>query len=131
MTTALEADEMIVEARIALLPQGTRFGFYEFSRRAGDFAQAMALATFSVQGGAITEARIGVGGVEAASRRVHEAEEALTGNAPSPVVFEAAAEAAARAVQPIDDPDKSETYCRGLVHAAVLRALQAAEVRAR
>ena len=44
MTTALEADELLAEARLPLLPAGTRFGFAEFSRRAGDFAMAMALA---------------------------------------------------------------------------------------
>ncbi len=36
MATNLVEDELLVEARFSLLGSGTRFGFYEFSRRAGD-----------------------------------------------------------------------------------------------
>src|SRR5262249_52240486 len=36
MTPALRDDELLVEARLPLLPADTRCGFYEFSRRAGD-----------------------------------------------------------------------------------------------
>ncbi len=50
MTTALADDEFLVEARLPLLAADTRCGFYEFSRRAGDFALAAALATYSVDG---------------------------------------------------------------------------------
>ena len=46
MTTTLAEDELLREVRLPLLPEDTRFGFYEFSRRAGDFAMAMALATY-------------------------------------------------------------------------------------
>ena len=42
MATALNADELLVEVRIPILPLNARFGFEEYSRRAGDFAQAMA-----------------------------------------------------------------------------------------
>src|SRR3954452_13104970 len=41
MTTALADDELLVEVRLPLLPPEARFGFYEFNRRAGDFALAM------------------------------------------------------------------------------------------
>lgn len=46
MTTTLEDDELLTEVRLPLLPPDTRFGFYEFNRRAGDFALAMALAVY-------------------------------------------------------------------------------------
>jgi carbon-monoxide dehydrogenase medium subunit len=35
--------------RLPLPASDTRFGFYEFNRRAGDFAIAMALVTFRVK----------------------------------------------------------------------------------
>src|SRR6478672_8405607 len=35
MSTALAPDELLVEARLPLLKNGTRFGFYEYSRRVG------------------------------------------------------------------------------------------------
>jgi hypothetical protein len=49
MTTALKPDELLAEARLPILPACARFGFAEFSRRAGDFAMAMALACAACQ----------------------------------------------------------------------------------
>ncbi len=40
MSTALKEDELLAEVRYPLLPDDTRFGFNEFSRRAGDFLMA-------------------------------------------------------------------------------------------
>ena len=42
-----------------MLPADTRFGFCEFSRRAGDFAIAMALVTYRVENGVIERAARG------------------------------------------------------------------------
>jgi carbon-monoxide dehydrogenase medium subunit len=120
MTTALAEDE--------LLPAGTRAGFCEFSRRAGDFAIAMALATYRIDGGKIAEARIAVGGAEPHARRIAQAEQALAGKAPGAEAFAAAAERAAAAIDPMEDVHNSAQYRRDLVRAMVRRALeQAAE----
>src|SRR6202167_5731509 len=62
MTTARRDDELLVEARLPLLPAGTRCGFYEFNRRAGDFAMAAALGTYRVEDGKIIEPRLAVRG---------------------------------------------------------------------
>src|SRR5271156_4982155 len=77
MTTALADDELLLEAHLPLLAADTRCGFYEFSRRAGDYALAMALATFRLQDGVIVEPRVGVGGVEGRPRRISAAEALL------------------------------------------------------
>ena len=74
-TTALAEDELLTGVRLPLLPADTRFGFYEFSRRAGDFAIAMALATYRLKDGKIVEPRIAVGGAEPSPRRIAEAEQ--------------------------------------------------------
>ena len=63
MATALAEDELLLEARLPLLSPETHFGFCEFSRRAGDYALAMALVTFRLQDGVIVAPRIGIGGV--------------------------------------------------------------------
>lgn len=126
MTTALSGGEMIIEARLPLLDEGTRFGFYEFARRAGDFAIAMSLAVLRVAGGRIAEARIGLGGVEAHSRRIPEAERALLGQAPCASVFRAAAEAAAAIVDPLEDIQADAAGRRDLACVAVRRALERA-----
>jgi carbon-monoxide dehydrogenase medium subunit len=123
METALEADELLSEARLPLLPGDTRFGFAEFSRRAGDYAQAMALAVLRLDGAAIAAARIGLGGVEATPRRIAAAEEILQGEVPGPEVFRAATEAAAAAIEPLEDPQTDAQYRRELADAMVYRAL--------
>src|SRR3954452_15330821 len=64
MTTSLAEDELLTTVRLPLLPGGTRCGFYEFSRRAGDFAMAMAVTLYQLDGGKIAEPRIAVGGAE-------------------------------------------------------------------
>ncbi len=126
MTTALKEDELLTEVRLPLPPGDTKFGFNEFSRRAGDFAMAAALAAFRLQGGKIVEVRIGVGGAEARPRRIAEAEAALHGQAPSDKAFRAAAAVAATAIEPLEDHQTDAAYRRDLVRAVVRRALEQA-----
>ena len=82
MTTALAEDEILTEVRLPVISDQTRFGFYEFNRRAGDFAIAMALVTYRLADGVIAEPRVGIGGAEARPRRIPEAEAALKGRPP-------------------------------------------------
>jgi aerobic carbon-monoxide dehydrogenase medium subunit len=112
--------------RLPLLPPDARFGFCEFSRRAGDFAIAMALATFRVRNGVMTGARIGVGGVEGSPRRLGTAESMLEGQRPSVDVFRAAADRVARSVEPLEDARYSAGYRRDLARAMTRRALESA-----
>jgi aerobic carbon-monoxide dehydrogenase medium subunit len=123
MVTALRSDELLIEARLPLLPAGTRFGFMEFSRRKGDFAIAAALACYRLEDGLIRQTRIGVGGAEELPRRIPEAEALLDGGKPSETAFDAAAQAAAAAVNPLVDPQISESYRRSLVRTMTFRAL--------
>lgn len=97
MSTALAADELLVEARLPLLGARARFGFAEYSRRSGDFAIAMALAVRD------EETRIGLGAVEAFPRRIASADAPL---------------------QPLHDPRYSADYRRELARIVVRRALQ-------
>ena len=126
MTTALKPNEVLAEARLPILSAYTRFGFAEFSRRAGDFAMAMVLAVLEIEGGVIAVPRLGVGGAEAMPRRIEEAEAALRGEKPGEAVFRAAAEAAARAIDPLEDPQIDTQYRRELVGAMAYRALRQA-----
>jgi aerobic carbon-monoxide dehydrogenase medium subunit len=131
MTTALADDELLTEVRLPLLQAGTRVGFYEFSRRAGDFAIAMALATFSIEAGKIIDPRVAVGGAEPHPRRSAAAEQALAGQAPGAASFAAAAERAAAAVAPMEDAHNSAQYRRDLVRTVTRRALEQAATDAR
>ncbi len=126
MTTALADDELLVEARLPLLPADTRCGFYEFNRRAGDFAMAMALAVYRLDGGKIAAPRLAVGGAEVKPRRIMEAERALMGAAPGDKAFRAAAEAATAAIDPMEDNVTTAEFRRDLVLAVTRRALERA-----
>jgi aerobic carbon-monoxide dehydrogenase medium subunit len=125
MATALREDELLAEVRLPMLADGTKFGFNEFSRRAGDFAMSAALVTYRLANGKIAEPRVGVGGAESSPRRIAEAEQALTGQAPGDKAFRAAAEAAANAIDPLVDHQTDAEYRRDLVRAVVRRALEA------
>jgi aerobic carbon-monoxide dehydrogenase medium subunit len=126
MTTALRDDELLVEARLPMLAADTRCGFYEFSRRAGDFAMAAALGAYRVEGGKIVEPRLAVGGAEPNPRRIDEGERALAGAAPGDTAFRAAAAAATAAVDPLEDITTSADFRRDLVLAVTRRALERA-----
>ena len=126
MTTALDEDEILVEVRLPILPADTRFGFYEFNRRAGDFALAMALVTYRVEDGMISAARVAVCGVESQPRRIAQAEQVLAGRPPDRAAFEAAAAAVAAAVDPLDDATTSASYRRDLAQTVTRRALEQA-----
>jgi aerobic carbon-monoxide dehydrogenase medium subunit len=126
MTTALGEDELLIEVRLPILPADTRFGFYEFNRRAGDFALGMALVAFRLQGGVIREPRVALGGIESQPRRIAEAEQLLAGRAAERTAFEAAAAAVASVVDPLEDAVTSATYRRDLSVTVTRRALERA-----
>jgi carbon-monoxide dehydrogenase medium subunit len=126
MTTALNDEEILTEMRLPLLSAGTRVGFQEFSRRAGDFALSMAVVSYRLASGKIVDARVGVGGAEPFPRRIAEAEAALNGKSPGPEAFQAAGEAAAAAIEPLEDIQISAEYRRDLVRAMTRRALEGA-----
>lgn len=126
MSTILAPDEIIVEARMPVLCPGTRTGFYEFSRRKGDFAIAMAIVAFGVEDGRIISPRVSVGGAEAYPRRIREAEAALEGADCSAMTFASAAAAAAAAIDPMEDAMTDAAYRRDIVRAATRRALEQA-----
>lgn len=124
MATALAEDELLLEVRVPLLAADARCGFYEFSRRVGDYALAMALTVYRLKDGVIIEPRVGVGGAEDHPRRIAEAEAVLAGHKPGAEIFRAAAAAAAAAVEPMEDAHADAAFRRDLVRAVTLRALE-------
>jgi aerobic carbon-monoxide dehydrogenase medium subunit len=127
MTTTRDDDELLTEVQLPLLPADARVGFSEFNRRAGDFALAMAVVTYRLKDGAIVEPRVAIGGAEARPRRLIEAEAQIAGRAPAPANFAAAAEAAADAIEPLDDANTTADYRRDLVRTMTRRALDGAQ----
>ncbi len=124
MSTNLKEDELLAEVRLPLLPTDGKFGFYEFSRRAGDFAMSASLVTYRLDGGKIVDAHVGLGGAEASPRRIPEAEAELNGKAPADAAFRAAGEAASTTIEPLEDHQTDAEYRRDLVKVVVRRALE-------
>jgi carbon-monoxide dehydrogenase medium subunit len=124
MMTALHEDELLRELRLPILAKGTCAGFAEYSRRAGDYAIAMAVAIYRLKNGMMSDMRIALGGAEAAPRRIAEAERVLIGRPPNLGTFQAAAHAATTAIDPLDDANVSADYRREIVRAMVRRALE-------
>ena len=125
-TTALEPAELLAEVRLPKPAPDAKVGFQQFSRRAGDFALTMAAAVLEVEAGEVTGARIALGGVGDRPVRAAAAEELLRGEKASPRALAAAAEAAAREVDPIGDIHGSAEYRRDLVRVLTRRALEQA-----
>ena len=124
MTTSLEQEELLREVRIPLLRDDTVYGFEEFNRRAGDFAISMTLVTYRQKNGTIIDPHIGIGGAEDRPRRINEAENVLTGQAPDSEVFLKAAKIAAETIDPMEDHTTNAQYRRDLTATLVQRALE-------
>jgi CO/xanthine dehydrogenase FAD-binding subunit len=124
LTTDLGPCEILTEARFPVLQPEHGWGFSELSRRPGDFALAIAVATLQVgANGRITAARIAVGAVADRTVRCLEAEAALLGQRGGKATFEAAAALASEPLEPPSDVHASSSYRRHLAKVLVERAL--------
>jgi carbon-monoxide dehydrogenase medium subunit len=127
-TTALAADEIIVEVGFPLLRRAG-WGFHEQSRTAGDFATVAAVAVLDIDNGRVQKARVGLAGVEPAPVTPSEAIDVLQGNPATDDLLEEAAATAARNVDAVSDANYSAEYRTQLVQVLVLRALADARSR--
>ncbi|MDH3703415.1 MAG: FAD binding domain-containing protein [Alphaproteobacteria bacterium] len=126
MTTALRPEEILTLVRLPIPPEQTQMGFYEFNRRAGDFALGMGLVSYRLEEGVAVDVRIGLGGIEETPRRLGEAEGVIAGQFLSETLIEAAAEAAAGGVDPIEDSQTTPAYRRDLARTVIKRAFDRA-----
>ena len=127
LTTALTADEIIVEVRLPAWPARRRWGFQEFARRRGDFALAAAAVFYDPdENGMASNAHVGVIGVADRPLRLAAVEAELDGQAIDEATIAKAEAAAAAAVDPQDDIHASAAYRRALTGTMVERALKAA-----
>ena len=101
-------------------------GFSEFNRRAGDFALGMSLVSYRLEDGVAVDPRIGLGGIEISPRRLSEAEALLAGQPLSETLIQAAADAAADGVDPIEDSQTAADYRRDLTRTVIKRAFDQA-----
>jgi carbon-monoxide dehydrogenase medium subunit len=127
LSTALAADEIIVEVRLPPWPVARRWGFQEFARRRGDFAIAAAAVFYDEDArGCATNAHVGVIGVADRPLRLPTVEALLNGETIDEATIAKAEAATAAAVDPPEDIHASAAYRRALAGTMVERALKQA-----
>ena len=126
--TAAQQDEMLVEIR---LPGRGADGwaFAEISNRHGDFAIAVIATTLSLENGHCAAARVVASGVGEHAARLVPAEQALVGGPVDETRLDAAAAAAAGAVDPHSDSHADAAYRRDAVAALTRRTVRRAAER--
>ena len=126
--TAARQDEMLVEIR---LPGRGADGwaFAEISNRHGDFAIAVIATTLSLANGRCEAARVVASGVGEHAARLAPAEDALVGGPIDDARLDAAAVAAAGAVDPHSDSHADAAYRRDAIAALTRRTVRRAAER--
>ena len=122
-STALAADELLVEIRIPAAADGDGVAVEEFSRRQGDFAIAAIAAVVGKDG---KKVRIAAGGVGPHATRLREAEAILEKGGMNDDTITAACTKASEVVQPGSDQNGSADYRRHIIGVLLERALRRA-----
>jgi carbon-monoxide dehydrogenase medium subunit len=125
-TTALEPDELLAEIRVARISESARWAFEIFSRKEGDFSIAAVGAELELGNGAVSSARIGVGGLGGAARRASTAEEALVGNPLDDERIATAGDSVAELARTFTEADEDPEYRPHLARTLTERALRSA-----
>jgi len=131
MTPNLEPDELVVA--ITLNPPLPKHGwaFDEFAQRHGDFAVvSVGVTTVLGAAGRIEEVRLVLGGMGFAPTRLRQAEDLMSGETPSPELFDEAAEVAGREEASSDAIASASYRCR-LAKVLMRRSLAVAIERGR
>ncbi len=129
MATCLAAGEIVTEVRLPPWPAARRWAFLEFARRRGDFAMAGIALFYDLDpDGHAANAHIGVIGAADRPTRLTAAENVVNGHTIDDATIEAAAEAASKSVDPLEDYHAPADYRRALVGTLVERALTRAAV---
>jgi aerobic carbon-monoxide dehydrogenase medium subunit len=129
LSTALEPDEILLEAWLPALAPCTGQAWLEFARRHGDFALAGVAVSLCLRGERVETARIVLTGVGGTPVRAREAETLLIGSSVLERVS-AAADAVRSAIDPDADIHATKEYRAHLAGVLTERAVRLAYERA-
>jgi len=126
--TAIAGDELIQDVEVPAQPAGVCTAYAKFTALSADDWPAVGVAVwYRVDAGRIAEARVAVSAATDRPLRINGAEAVLLGVAASPHVFAAAADAAAREIEPLTDIRGTASYKREMVRVHLRRALEQAQ----
>lgn len=131
-TTVAAPDELLTEVEIPPSPDGTGSCYARLEyRRQMEIAVVGASAAVTLVDEAVARARVAITALAPTIRLVPEAAEALVGSDAGAGAVQEAAEAAARAAEPISDVRASADYRKAMAEVVARRVLVAAVARAR
>jgi carbon-monoxide dehydrogenase medium subunit len=128
--TTLQADELLVEVRLPVLPPSAGAAFVEVARRHGDFALAGVAAVVTTRNGSIEGVRVALTGVGAVPVRVQPLEATAVGQPATVATFRELGARLAAEIDPSSDLHATADYRRRVVAVLVERALARAAERA-
>jgi carbon-monoxide dehydrogenase medium subunit len=123
--TAVADNEILTEVRIPVRPGGSS-AYAKVERRAGDWAVVSCGGAVWMDGGVISDARIGLAAVGPNTTGLPAVSAALRGRAPSEELYAEAGAIAAAAASPTTDQRGSADYKRHLADELTRRVLRAA-----
>jgi CO/xanthine dehydrogenase FAD-binding subunit len=130
-TTVAAPDELLTEVGVPFPPEGTGSCYARLEyRRQMEIAVVGIAAAVTVAGRTVTQARVAITALAPTIRLVPDAGEALVGSDAGPDAVKEAAEAAARAAEPISDVRASADYRRAMAEVVARRVVVAAAARA-
>ena len=121
--TAVEHGQILTEIRIPVRPNGSS-AYAKVERRAGDWAVTSAGAAVWMDGGTITDARVGLAAVGPNTTGIPAISEALRGQRPSDALYERAGAIAAESCSPVTDNRGTADYKRHLADELTRRTLR-------
>jgi CO/xanthine dehydrogenase FAD-binding subunit len=132
LTTTRKQDEIVVEARLPVLPAGAGWAFDEVTRRHGDYALVGVGCVLELDDGRrARRLRLAACGISDRPVRLKAAETALDGTALTSADLDAAVRASADAVTQTDDMNTSASYRRRVLGGLIRRLVATAAQRAR
>jgi carbon-monoxide dehydrogenase medium subunit len=130
-STAIEPTEVLIEVRIPRRPKLAGGAYTKLERKVGDYATCGVAAFVRLdQDGTIKSAGIGITGVAETPFAATDAENVLTGRAPSEELFADAGAAAGDQSRPFGDARGPVEYKRAMAAELTLRSLRSAVARA-
>jgi carbon-monoxide dehydrogenase medium subunit len=126
--TAVADNEMLVEVRIPVRAGGSS-AYEKVERRAGDWAVVSCGAAVWMDGGVISDARVGLAAVGPNTTGIPAISEALRGKTPSEELYEQAGAIASQSCSPQTDMRGSAEYKRHLADELTRRALRRSVAR--
>jgi CO/xanthine dehydrogenase FAD-binding subunit len=127
LTTVRRQDEIVVEARLPVLPAGAGWAFDEVTRRHGDYALVGVGCVLELDGvGRARGVRLAACGISDRPVRLKAAETVLTGSALASADLDAAVRASADAVTQTDDMNTSASYRRRVLGGLIRRLVPTA-----